>query len=279
MPLSDYLVISDIDGTLLKAGQPVPGRNVRAINDFIARGGRFTVCTGRGSWSARAFTSLIDLREPAIICNGTCIFDYSRMETLYAHPLPSDAARVVKEVLKAFPGVCAEIVREPQVFLVNPTETGRRHVEHRDLPYNVAEAEELGSGWNKAVFLCDPDSIAPLHGFLSGLMEGNEEMDHLWVNVHIAELVPKGFSKANGVAKLCELTGTDPGKVIALGDYYNDLELFRAAAFSIAVGDAPEEVRNAADMVTGKCLDGGVADVLEDFERIIEERITGEAAT
>ncbi len=272
MPLSDYLVISDIDGTLLKAGQPVPERNVRAINDFIARGGRFTVCTGRGSWSARAFTSLIGLREPAIICNGTCIFDYSRMETLYAHPLPSDAARVVKEVLKAFPGVCAEIVREPEVFLANPTETGRRHVAHRNLPFTVKEVEEMGGGWNKAVFLCDEASIGPLHGFLSDLMEENEEMDHLWVNVHIAELVPKGFSKANGVAKLCELTGADPGKVIALGDYYNDLELFRAAAFSVAVGDAPEEVRNAADMVTGRCLDGGVADVLESFEQIAAER-------
>ena len=259
----------DIDGTLLRAGYPIPQRNGDAANDFSRRGGRFTVCTGRGAWSARCFTGLIDIREPAIICNGTCVFDYASGKTLFAHPLPDEAAGVVSGVLERFPGVCAEIVKEPDIFISNLTEPGRLHMEHRDLPYAVKEVGEMGNGWNKAVFICDPDSIEPLRGYLASVMEGNASMDHLWVNRHIAELVPKGFGKAKGLARLCQLTGTDPGKVVAIGDYYNDLELCGAAAFSIAVGDAPDDVKAHADMVTGNCLDGGVADVLDGFEELI----------
>ena len=268
MALSDYLVVCDIDGTLLKAGEPVPQRNVDAVNAFIKRGGRFTVCTGRGAWSAGCFTGLVDLKEPAIICNGTCIFDYAAGKTLFAHPLPAEAADITKKVLEHCPGVCAEIVREPDIFLANPTRTGLLHVEHRNMPYTVAGIDELGEGWNKAVFLCDRDSIEPLHGFLDEIMEDSESMYHMWVNRHIAELIPKGFSKAEGLARLCSMIGADPGKVVAIGDYYNDLELFGAAAFSVAMGDAPDDVKAAADMVSGNCLDGGVADVLDRFEEL-----------
>ena len=56
--ISDYLVVSDIDGTLLQAGYGVPKSNLEAIDRFVARGGRFTVCTGRGIESVSKLTYL-----------------------------------------------------------------------------------------------------------------------------------------------------------------------------------------------------------------------------
>ena len=49
---------------------------------------------------------------------------------------------------------------------------------------------------------------------------------------------------------------------VAIGDYYNDIELMRAAGHSVAMGNAPKEVQVEADEVTGNCMDGGVAQVL-----------------
>ena len=46
-PLSDYLLISDIDGTLVNTKKEIPPRNIEAIAHFREMGGRFTIATGR----------------------------------------------------------------------------------------------------------------------------------------------------------------------------------------------------------------------------------------
>ena len=48
---ADYIVVSDIDGTLLQAGYGVPRKNLDAIERVVFLGGRFTLCSGRSSES------------------------------------------------------------------------------------------------------------------------------------------------------------------------------------------------------------------------------------
>ena len=51
-PLTDYLLISDIDGTLVNTNKEVPQRNIDAIRRYQELGGRFTIATGRSPLSA-----------------------------------------------------------------------------------------------------------------------------------------------------------------------------------------------------------------------------------
>ena len=53
--ISDYLVVSDMDGTLLRAGIGLPQQNVDAVRAFSEAGGHFTVATGRHKDSARRY--------------------------------------------------------------------------------------------------------------------------------------------------------------------------------------------------------------------------------
>ena len=58
---------------------------------------------------------------------------------------------------------------------------------------------------------------------------------------------------------MCADLGLGPSDVLALGDGRNDIEMLRWAGRGVALGDAPYEVREAADHVTGAFGDGGTA--------------------
>ena len=55
--------------------------------------------------------------------------------------------------------------------------------------------------------------------------------------------------------------------VYAIGDYYNDTELLEAAGVSVVPENAPDDLKEQADLVVGHCYQGAVADLIEEIER------------
>ena len=75
--------------------------------------------------------------------------------------------------------------------------------------------------------------------------------------------MPKGVSKTTGMLELCDLYGIDRADTIMIGDYFNDIDLIKAAGTGVAVANAPLEVQMAADHVTScRCCDGAVGEYL-----------------
>jgi len=66
-------------------------------------------------------------------------------------------------------------------------------------------------------------------------------------------------SKGRALEALCECLGIDPAESAAIGDGSNDISMLEAAGLGVAMGNAPENVKVAADMVTGSNNDSGVA--------------------
>ena len=77
------------------------------------------------------------------------------------------------------------------------------------------------------------------------------------------------MSKTSGMKELCALEKVDPKNTVMIGDYYNDIELIKAAGIGVAVANAPLEVQQAADHVTNVfCHQGAVGEYLY---RLIKE--------
>jgi hydroxymethylpyrimidine pyrophosphatase-like HAD family hydrolase len=77
------------------------------------------------------------------------------------------------------------------------------------------------------------------------------------------DIAPDGVSKARGLQVVVDALGLAAADVMAVGDGRNDLEMFAWAGRSVAMGQAPAEVRDAADEVCGDVTSDGLADVLE----------------
>ncbi len=64
---------------------------------------------------------------------------------------------------------------------------------------------------------------------------------------------------------VCELLGVDSAHTMAIGDSDNDISMLRVAALGVAMGSAPQEVKDAADAVTGSNMEDGAAIAIERY--------------
>ena len=108
------------------------------------------------------------------------------------------------------------------------------------------------------VIIRDPDSTAEDFLELARRL-GLHGTDYVVGWTAWLDLAPVGVSKASGLAHVADQLGVDAADVLAIGDGRNDIEMLRWAGRGVAMGQAVEEVREAADDVTGTVYDDGAA--------------------
>ena len=237
---------------------------------FSIRGrGKYKLCgvgaksrKGRTMESAGRHLDSMTLSAPAILYGGGVIYDFEHdiriRNTLLSKP---SARRAVCDVLARFPGVGVEIMTEDGgICVVRANEYTYRHTVHEGLTYRMAPLEELDGGWNKVLFACSHEMLMQIQDFLDARKYPG--VYFIATNRNYFEIMPEGAAKGAALGELCTYMGIPIENTVAIGDYFNDIELMRAAGHSVAMGNAPKEVQLAADTVTGRCLDGGVAEVL-----------------
>ncbi len=270
--ISDYLVVCSVDGTLLEAGYGIPRSNIDAIEQFLNRGGRFTFCTGRNSESVSKFIEWTPISDPAVLCNGSFIFDFNIGKALYSQPLKETITDVVAEVMDLFPHIGVEITVEPSVFVARMNEQLQQRTSIQHLSYVLCSLEDVRGNWNKVVFTGSSEELAPLEQYVqSKYKEGNQFSDFQYLrhDAESLEIISRGVHKGTGLRMLCDYLSIPKERVIAVGSSFSDIEMFSASGIRICVGNAPAELRYKMDLTVSSCLRGGIADVLNRFDDIV----------
>lgn len=260
--LQDILVISDMDNTLLTPAEGVPQVNKDTIRLFCLLGGRFTIATGRTVVSAGRYLTSLTLSAPAIVYGGGAIYDFEKQSYVQKTLLPTAMAKqAALDVMAKFPGVGVEVMTEDGgICIVRANEYTYRHTVNEVLAYRMAPLETLNGGWHKVLFACSGETLRKIEAFLGE--RSYPGVYFIATNRNYFEIMPEGVTKGAALYSLCEYLGIPRENTIAIGDYYNDIELMQAAGHSVAMGNAPQDVKDIAKAVTGRCLDGGVAQVL-----------------
>ena len=90
-------------------------------------------------------------------------------------------------------------------------------------------------------------------------------VSYAWSSPHSVEVTHSQATKANGMLAACRILGVDPARTMAIGDSGNDIPMLKAAALGVAMGTAPQEVKDAADTVTASNLEDGAAMAIERY--------------
>lgn len=268
MKLSDYLVLSDMDNTLLKVPYDVPEINVNKINEFGRLGGHVTCCTGRSVDAVRHFTDKLHFSAPCITCNGAVIYDYNRNEPVFQMTVTENIFPLVRQIMDAFPGIGVEFHNCDGIFSPQVNDYVKSHCADEFITYHEVTFDEIRNTVFNKVLLAAPEEMIDR---LMEYIESNRGSDPLYEDFDFAhsstiyyEILPKGVSKGFAVKKLAEVMGIDIKNTVAIGDFYNDIDMFNASAFTVSVADAIEDIRKITDMTTKKtCMEGAVSEVLE----------------
>ena len=233
--LSDYLVFCDMDNTLLTAKEGIPACNRSVIRLFTAMGGRFTVASGRPPESIRAALGDIELSLPAISCNGSLLYDFQTNRVLRRSCLNQEqATAAIADMLQKFPKIGAEVMAGAgEMYVVHASSYTHAHQVDEHMESVACPLENVPDGWLKVVFAGDPETIRKAGQYAKTRYFGRDILNE---NIK---------------------------KTIVIGDYYNDLEIMKKAGYSVAVANAPSEVKAAANEVTNcDCTGGAVGEFL-----------------
>ena len=83
------------------------------------------------------------------------------------------------------------------------------------------------------------------------------------------EVIPRDIHKGMGVLRTCRALEIDPRETLAFGDAENDIPMLEAVGIGIAMGNAPQSVKNAARDTTGTNNEDGIAQWLEKYKKYL----------
>jgi HAD superfamily hydrolase (TIGR01484 family) len=262
------LVALDIDGTLLKwvegAGttyEQVPRTTYDAVHRAHDAGAHIVLASGRSPHGMTRIADLLDLppeggdRLWVVASNGAVVFRYPPLEVV--HEETFDARPAVEAVLRERPGALVAVEERGVGYRVN------RPFPEGELSGELIETDvaDLVADHVSRVIIRDPDATA--EDFVElGARLGLHGTDYVVGWTAWLDLSPVGVSKASGLALVAEQLGVDRSDVLAIGDGRNDVEMLRWAGRGVAMGQAVEEVLDAADAVTDTVYDDGVVSEL-----------------
>eukprot|EP00928_Gymnodinium_smaydae_P039910 TRINITY_DN27160_c0_g9_i1.p1 TRINITY_DN27160_c0_g9~~TRINITY_DN27160_c0_g9_i1.p1 ORF type:complete len:312 (-),score=93.11 TRINITY_DN27160_c0_g9_i1:89-1024(-) len=276
-------VALDMDGTTLDSQHALTPRTIAAIRRADRAGLRVIIATGRPSPALQPYVSQLALPGPLpVVCfNGALAGLLSARQEeerapLFLDGLSNAAAREVLAVCARL-GLCSSVWRAKGAVAAPQTEAQELQLQRFEALEGVKQ-ERLPSIANllgdqgaedadaaralKVVALAD-DPEASAAEARAALPDG---LVHVIAAEQHVEFVSPHVSKGAALARLCEALGVSVEEVAAFGDNHNDVEMLRLVGDGVAMQNAKESVKAAANRVSAWTNDDeGVARELEAF--------------
>lgn len=265
--LSNWLVASDIDGTLNNKARKLPKRNEDAIKRFVDMGGRFTLASGRNPQSMKKhFDKLPIDGTPAIVINGAGLYDFKKEEMIYFSAMSDEGMALAIEAARKFPTVDVIVVAKDIVYITGIGWFGMWFVASGNLNhkhiFNIDKVPK--KDWGKVIFSGDPLSVSRVKKHFESMKD--PDLTLMSSSVASFEILAKNTHKGTAVLKLAEILGIDHSHIGAIGDYFNDYDMLKSVGVPACCGQAPEELKEISEFVSCHCNNGAVADFLEYIE-------------
>ncbi len=249
-PYQDYILVTDVDGTLASSEHRVSAKNKEAIAHFVEQGGHFAVATGRTQKNVVPYMEGLAINAPCILYNGGALFSWQEQRFLKTkHMESSDLAGYLKHCMDKFPKMCVEVFTQDQLYVITDPANIDEHMKREKQEYVHAGLEDiLGKVWIK-VILCDSHENLLACRELLAVCKLESKTNNFFSAITYLEIVEKQVSKGNMLSELLKIPEYHGKKVIAAGDFQNDIEMLRLADCGVAPSNALEEVKEAADVV------------------------------
>lgn len=271
------LLALDADGTILDSSGVLRPAVREAVASVRARGVRVVLCTGRRYRTAAPVLEALELDGPAVVQNGVVVKDGATGQTLHARYVPRQAYRAAVRLLCSLGPPAVYVDEEPDSRVDLFAEHGDAH--HPFLSeYLEANAEQVG--WVDSLESPPSGAVTMISAMagLSALYALQERVadsgirgirTNLIANKnyrgHILEIVREATGKWQRLREIARDEGIDEGEIVAIGDDTNDLEMIQGAGLGIAMSNANEAVRAAADYVTASNDEDGAVRAIRTF--------------
>ncbi len=260
-----YLVC-DYDGTLVNDDKVISPLTLKAVNDFVSRGGVFVVCTGR-------MTTGIDhiLKKAGLSCllasyNGAELIDVINNKVLYRNPIDNKTCLKILSLLEGY-DVNVQFYPNNQYMVRKETDKTRIYAKNSGVETVVEKDifkyyKQTGHDSSKILIYDESEKLDKLFTFLQNEIDCCEVVRS---NSEQIDINKKGISKGLAIKLIADYYSTTTDNIIAVGDAGNDVAMLKSAGFPIAMGNAPKEIKNMCKAVCPDNNSDGIKYVIDNY--------------
>ena len=262
------LLVLDLDGTLTNSKKEITRHTKETLIKAQEAGLKVVLASGRPTYGVAPLANELELQkyEGYILAyNGGEIIDWKTRELMYEKQLDSDLLPYLYRCAKE------------NDFAIVTYENAYVLTEKPDDEYVLKEAllnvmkikkvdnflEAVKHPITKCLIVGEPSRLALLEKEMYEKLK--DRMGVFRSEPYFLELVPKGIDKAQSLSVLLEEIGMTKNEMIAIGDGFNDLSMIQYAGLGIAMENAQDVVKQAADFITLSNEEDGVAYAVEKF--------------
>ena len=254
------LLLFDLDGTLLDNNKTISKRTLTALSAWREQGILLGVSTSRSEQNSLPF--LAELKPDILIASGGALVKRGE-EYLYTAQFSPEEIRGMIATARAVCGEDCEIT----------VDTLTRHYWN----YKV-DPLQMDKTWGDTVYTDFTDFKEPSLKMCveifdeknaKALAEALPECDCIkFTESFWYKFTKSGVTKENAIRRVCEACNLELSGITAFGDDLADIGMLRLCGVGVAMGNALEEVKKAADIVIGRNDEDGIAEYLEGrFEK------------
>ena len=263
------IVFSDIDGTLLTDDKRVTEKTEQAVKGLVQQGIPFVLVSARMPEAIYPITDSIGVKIPVISYSGGLVLTDAGETLADVRMDASAASMVLSAVNEHFPVLTVNYYAGRRWYVQDTDDPRVRHEEH--ITHALAER----GNFDMLLSINTLPSKILLMGAPEPCKRAEHDLSAQFPMLHVVrsspnlvEIMQAGVSKESGIRALLDHYGLTAKDALAFGDNYNDLEMLQFAGTSVAMGNAPDDVKEAASRVTESNEEDGIWAYLKEHKII-----------
>jgi Cof subfamily protein (haloacid dehalogenase superfamily) len=261
------MIVLDLDDTLLRDDLTISPRTKQALMEAQDAGVKVVLASGRPTSAMLSIAEELRLSEYGsfiLSFNGAKIINCRTGEEWFSSMLPT-------EIVHQLYGIS----RREKVWI--HTYVGDMIITEDENPYTDIEGkltnirikvvdnfvDAVTEPVVKVLMLEEPETLSRVERKLQKEFTGS--LSVMRSKPFFLEFTEFGVTKGTSLNSLIQQLGISRDEVIAIGDSGNDLSMIQFAGLGVAMGNATEEIKALADVITDTNMNDGVAKVVEEF--------------
>lgn len=273
------VIVLDIDGTLLNSEKKISDLTKSALIQAQKNGVKIILASGRPTVGMLALTKELEMDKHhglIVSFNGSQVVDCETHEILFNQTMPINECQDLLEHLKKF-DVIPMITREDVMYV---QDVYKCNISIPNNPnFNVIQYESRGGSYK----LCEVDDLATFADFPQNkiLVAGSPEylkenylgmsepfngkLNSMFTASIYYEFTALGIDKAHALDTVLKPLGIHRDEVISFGDGHNDISIINYAGIGVAMANAVEDLKQAANEITLSNDEDGIYHSLKKY--------------
>lgn len=262
------LLVLDLDGTLTNSKKEISPDTHAALIEIQQQGFKVALASGRPTPGVTGLAKVLELHRYGgyiLPFNGAKIIDCKSGQVVYEKTLPAETIPTLYATAKEYKA--GIISYDGDVVISGNGVDDYISLEARINGLPIKEVEDFVAYLNYPVNKC---LMTAEHEVLEKIRQGLKKKYNALLSIYFSEpffleIMPQNVDKAKSLLKLLSMLGISSEEMICCGDGFNDISMIEVAGLGVAMENAQEIVKQAADYVTLSNDEDGILHVIRKF--------------